>query len=237
MSSAHARAQAYIGQLVSTRAQRAASMLLIHAAWGDEACSSWPRCADAPRNRRRPTSATCRRLPVSYGDQGGGGLYLGTVHAVGGSITNGPSGGLCTTGSHLHQEADGWRAGQRSHHRVDFEMPPINRFAPDWRRLRRWCLLGTAIMFVWLMAPVVKCAFIAFRDTPLSEAQPTIAAGEESQGFISEVTTATKVCYARTPLLGQESWKTNLLLGFAAATMITWGLSIWDSRRRKTFEG
>ena len=123
-------------------------------------------------------------------------------------------------------------------------MPPTNRFTPEWRRLRRWCLLGTAVMFVWLMAPVVKCAFIAFRDTPLSEAQPTIAPSqadtnrvEESQGFISEVTSATKVCYARTPLLEQESWKTNLFLGFAAAMLITWGLSIWDSRRRKTFEG
>ena len=34
-----------------------------------------------------------------------------------------------------------------------------------------WCLLGTAIMVVWLMAPVAKCSFAAFRDTPLSEAQ------------------------------------------------------------------
>jgi hypothetical protein len=50
---------------------------------------------------------------LTYGDQGNGGLYLGTVHAVGASITNGPTGALCTTGSHLHQEADGWRAGQR----------------------------------------------------------------------------------------------------------------------------
>jgi len=50
---------------------------------------------------------------LAYGNQVDGGLYLGGVHTVWSSITNGPGGGLCTTGSHLHQEADGWRAGQR----------------------------------------------------------------------------------------------------------------------------
>jgi hypothetical protein len=50
---------------------------------------------------------------VTYGNGPGGGLHLGAVHAVWSSIYNGPGGGLCTTGSHLHQESDGWRAGQR----------------------------------------------------------------------------------------------------------------------------
>ena len=50
---------------------------------------------------------------VSYGDQAAGGMYLGDVHAVGAPIYNGDGGHLCTDGSHVHQEADGWRATQR----------------------------------------------------------------------------------------------------------------------------
>lgn len=108
----------------------------------------------------------------------------------------------------------------------------------------RWCLLGTVVMFVWLMAPVVKCSFVAFRDTPLSEAQPTLAPSEtdsnrveQTQGFFSEVSTAAKGCYRQTPLLGQESWKGTLLLAFAAATLLLWIIARWDASRRKTFEG
>jgi hypothetical protein len=119
-----------------------------------------------------------------------------------------------------------------------------NRFALDWRRLNRWCLLGTAVMFIWLMAPVVKCSFVAFRDTPLSETQPSLSPSqtdenrvEQADGFVAKVTTAAKVCYARTPLLGQEDWKTYLMIGFAAGTLLTWGLRRWDSHRRKTFDG
>ena len=118
------------------------------------------------------------------------------------------------------------------------------RWAPDWRHLMRWCLLGTVVMFIWLMAPVVKCSFGAFRDTPLSETQPSLTPSQtdtnrvdQSEGFVEKVITATKRCYARTPLLGQEPWKTNLLLGLAAATLIFWGLRKWDARRRKTFDG
>jgi hypothetical protein len=50
---------------------------------------------------------------LTYGNAADGGLYLGSVFGVWGAISNGPGGGLCTTGSHLHQEGDGWRAGQR----------------------------------------------------------------------------------------------------------------------------
>ena len=98
-------------------------------------------------------------------------------------------------------------------------------------------------MVVWLMVPVAKCSFAAFRDTPLSETQPTLTPDqtdanrvEQSDDFVTKVTTAMKGCYARTPLLGQEEWKTYLLIGFAALTAMTWGLAIWDVRRRKTFE-
>jgi hypothetical protein len=48
---------------------------------------------------------------VDLGAQQSNGLSLGTVFAVWGNIYNGPSGGLCTTGSHLHQEGSGWRGG------------------------------------------------------------------------------------------------------------------------------
>lgn len=99
-------------------------------------------------------------------------------------------------------------------------------------------------MALWLMAPVAKCSWIAFRDTPLSEAQPTPTPAQtdthrvdQSQGFVAKVTTAVRGCYARTPLLGQETWKTYLLLGFAAGVALTWALAVWSARRRKTFEG
>ena len=118
------------------------------------------------------------------------------------------------------------------------------RWAPDWRHLMRWCLLGTVVMFLWLMAPVVKCSFRAFQDTPLSEVDQNVTVSQtdanrvdQSRGFVEKVTTAAKVCYARTPLLGQEPWKANLLLGLAGATLLLWGLYRWDSYRRKTFDG
>lgn len=38
-----------------------------------------------------------------------GGVYMGTVFSVPAPIANGPGGGLCTDGSHLHQEGDGAR--------------------------------------------------------------------------------------------------------------------------------
>ena len=97
-------------------------------------------------------------------------------------------------------------------------------------------------MVVWLMVPVIKCSWTAFRDTPLSEAQPTLAPSqndsnrvEQSGGFFSKLTTSVKGCYAETPLFGQEDWKTYLLIGFVALTALTWGLAIWDVRRRSTF--
>ncbi len=109
--------------------------------------------------------------------------------------------------------------------------------------MSRWCLLGTVIMFLWLMAPVVKCSWYAFRDTPLSEADPTLNPSktdvnrvEQSQGFGTQLTTAVQGCYRKTPLLGQEDWKTYLLLALAGATMLTWGLDRWQSRRGKSFE-
>ncbi len=123
------------------------------------------------------------------------------------------------------------------------EVPPPGRFEIDWRRLSRWCLLGTVVMVLWLMAPVAKCTFGAFRDTPLSEINPTAADPadadtqrlEESRGFIGSVVAAGKQCYRKTPLLGQEGWKKQLLLWFAGATLVTWLVNQILSRRRRKF--
>lgn len=51
---------------------------------------------------------------VVLGNQAAGGLLLATVFPVSGEIRNGPGGALCTTGTHLHQEGDGYRAPRRS---------------------------------------------------------------------------------------------------------------------------
>lgn len=122
-------------------------------------------------------------------------------------------------------------------------MPPPGRFDFYWKRISRWCLLGTVVMFLWLMAPVVSCSWTAFRETPISEMQPSDATPadadsqrvEEAQGFWAKFTRATKQCYAKTPLLGQEGWKTQLLLWLAGATLVTSLLARYDERRRKNF--
>jgi hypothetical protein len=46
-----------------------------------------------------------------YGSGASNGLYLGSVYGVNAPVYNGPGGGLCTDGSHLHQEGDGARGG------------------------------------------------------------------------------------------------------------------------------
>jgi hypothetical protein len=46
---------------------------------------------------------------VDLGGGGANGLHIGSVFGVPSPIYNGPGGGLCTDGSHLHQEADGAR--------------------------------------------------------------------------------------------------------------------------------
>lgn len=124
-------------------------------------------------------------------------------------------------------------------------MPPPSRFDFDWPRISRWCLLGTIVMLLWLLAPVAKCSWAAFRDTPIGEVEeaPDVTApGQtdkervaEGTGFFSRWGSAVKVCYRRTPLLGQEGWKSKLLIGFGALTLITWSLGWNERRRRRTF--
>jgi hypothetical protein len=60
-------------------------------------------------NASAPTYAW-RSADVSLGAGRANGLRLGSVFAVARPITNGPGGGVCTSGSHLHQEADGERS-------------------------------------------------------------------------------------------------------------------------------
>jgi hypothetical protein len=60
-------------------------------------------------NNSSATVAAWQSPDVALGAQQADGLALGNVFGVYGDITNGPGGGLCTTGSHLHQEGSGWR--------------------------------------------------------------------------------------------------------------------------------
>lgn len=111
----------------------------------------------------------------------------------------------------------------------------------DWRRIQRWSLLGAIAMVLWLLAPVAACSWRAFRETPISDydADKTgDAAGQadadrvkQGQGFWDKLTSSVGTCYARTPLLGQEDWKSALLFVFAGAAAVAWGLARYEERR------
>ncbi len=97
-------------------------------------------------------------------------------------------------------------------------------------------------MMLWLLAPAARCSFDAFRTTPLnsSSAPDQNPAGADRQrvteahGFFSTWGGATEQCYRRTPLLGQEDYKSWLLFGLSSAMVITWLLARLESRRRRT---
>ena len=81
----------------------------------------------------------------------------------------------------------------------------------NWNGYARWCGLGAVVMFVWLLVPVVTCTYDVFRDTPLGEVDSTAAPANadkdrvlEGEGFWTKLTTGAKICYRRTPLLGQQ---------------------------------
>ena len=118
-------------------------------------------------------------------------------------------------------------------------MPP-RPFDIYWRRLARWCWLGVAVMVVWLMVPVARCSYRAFRDTPLTsiaDDSPDQADKErvhKGEDFASGFAGSVKQCYLRTPLLDQE-WKSQLLLAFAAGAVATTIIDRVLERRRKTF--
>ncbi len=114
----------------------------------------------------------------------------------------------------------------------------------DWQRIARWCFLGTLVMFVWLLSPTVKCAWDRFKDTPLSDLDEDSLSSWESdkerisqgENFVSRWVIACKLCYKRTPLLGQEKWKGTALMLLFAATLISWLLGRrWAHSRRNKF--
>ena len=122
-------------------------------------------------------------------------------------------------------------------------VPPSSWFSDiDWPRIGRWALLGFVVMLLWLMVPVAKCSWHAFKDEPLGEvdaetANPGQADNqrvEEGAGFFARWGHAIKGCYKLTPLFGQEQWKGYLLVGFGSAAALCWILGRLG-RRRKPF--
>ena len=118
-------------------------------------------------------------------------------------------------------------------------------FDLDWRRISRWAFLGTLVMLVWLAAPTAKCSYAAFRDIPLTEydAPPDDPSSadrqrvDEGKDFFGSWMHSIKYCYKRTPLLGQEPWKGDLLLGFTFVTVLGWALHRLDRRTKRTTLG
>jgi hypothetical protein len=83
-------------------------------------------------------------------------------------------------------------------------------------------------MLIWLMVPVGRCSLAVFRDTPLSTVDGAVPADADKdrvdtgKGFFHTFTHGVYTCYEATPLLDQEQWKSALLLGFAAITVLGW---------------
>jgi hypothetical protein len=96
----------------------------------------------------------------------------------------------------------------------------------DWLRISNWCLLGALVMTVWLMKPVAQCSYRSFRDTPLDATRPDDPAYadkdrvDQGKSFFEKVVDSTKTCYRRTPLLGQEPWKGNVLIGLVGIMVL-----------------
>ena len=118
-----------------------------------------------------------------------------------------------------------------------------SRFEVDWRRLFRWCLLGTIVMTLWLLGPTIKCSWYAFRDEPIGEVDEEAMPGQadkdrvvQGTGFFDRWGYAIKGCYRQTPLFGQERWKESLMLGFAGLALLAWLIDYWERRRRRTFD-
>lgn len=109
---------------------------------------------------------------------------------------------------------------------------------PNWSRLSRWCLIGAVVMLLWLLAPVAKCSWTAFREVPLSEQTPhgaDAARPPKEEGFFSRWGTSISVCYKRTPLSGQEAWKYNALIGLSAAWLLLGLIGRFERSRKKPY--
>jgi len=116
----------------------------------------------------------------------------------------------------------------------------------DWRRLSRWCTIGAIGVVLWLLAPVAKCTYREFRDTPLGEVDPegTGQPGQgdkervkEGAGFFAKMGDAATECYAATPLLGQEAWKRELLFALIGVAVLARVIAELQERGKRSFEG
>lgn len=116
----------------------------------------------------------------------------------------------------------------------------------DWRRLSRWCTIGAIGVVLWLLAPVAKCTYAEFRDTPLGEVDPE-GTGQPGQGdkervkegasFFAKMGDAASECYAATPLLGQEAWKRELLFALIGVAVLARVIAELQERGNRSFEG
>ena len=113
------------------------------------------------------------------------------------------------------------------------------------QRLSRWAFLGLVVMLSWLAYPTARCSYRAFRDIPLTEYdrppddpnaadQTRVDQGKEFAGSWLD---SIKACYKRTPITGQEPWKTDLLIGFTFVWLLG-GVVHWFERsgKRKTLD-
>ena len=93
-------------------------------------------------------------------------------------------------------------------------------------------------MLIWMLVPVARCSFRAFRDAPIgavdnqSPGQADKQRLVEGTGFFTRVGRGAKVCYLRTPL-SSHGWKTALLCVLAGATLVFWGIDRVQRRRSR----
>lgn len=114
------------------------------------------------------------------------------------------------------------------------------RIGFDWRRATRWCLIGVIVMLGWLLWPTARCSWSAYMATPISDLDPNSSAPAESdssrvdagKGFVEELSSAVKQCYAKTPLLGQESWKSTLLFAFGVLGAAAYAMGRITAKRQ-----
>ncbi len=110
----------------------------------------------------------------------------------------------------------------------------------DWRRIARWAVFAAFAMTIWLLVPVARCSYDAFRDIPLSDDEHPveITAADKNRidsgkSFFGDWMHAIKFCYQRTPVLGQEPWKRDLLVGFACVAVLGFTLDNVERRRKR----
>jgi len=114
-------------------------------------------------------------------------------------------------------------------------------FDVNWQRHSRWAFLGLLVMLSWLAYPTARCSYAAFRDIPLTEYdrppddpnaadQTRVDQGKEFAGSWLD---SIKACYKRTPIMGQEPWKTDLLIGFTFVWILGWGVHRLDRSSKR----